>query len=109
MTDITCLNPETGMVDNWTIPAANATLHRSETAALLLANQPDAPFAAVCSDNPPARGAVPKHHSAGAKPRLRRTQRFSSLEPHTGGSRAQTGNSAPDTAHWRLPNSDKLT
>ena len=50
MVDIIGLNPETGMIDFWTVPAANATVHRSETAALLLANHPDAPFAAVYSD-----------------------------------------------------------
>ena len=50
MVDIIGLNPETGLLDFWTVPAANATVHRSETAALLLANHPDAPFAAVYSD-----------------------------------------------------------
>ena len=50
MVDIVGLNPETGLLDFWTVPAANATVHRSETAALLLANHPDAPFAAVYSD-----------------------------------------------------------
>ena len=52
MMDNSGLNPETGMVDHRTVPAANTTVHRSETAALLLANQPDAPFAAVYSDSP---------------------------------------------------------
>ena len=52
MTDISGINPETGTVDHRTVPAANATVHRSETAALLLANQLDAPFTAVYSDNP---------------------------------------------------------
>ena len=55
MMDIAGLNPGTGMVDFWTVPVANATVHRSETAALLLANHPNAPFAAVYSDTPSGR------------------------------------------------------
>ena len=55
MAEIYGLNPETGMAQLWTVPAANATVHRSETAALLLQNHPDARFAAVYSDTPTGR------------------------------------------------------
>ena len=50
MVDITGVDPVTGMMNVWRVPAANATVHRSETAALLLELYPDAPFVAVYGD-----------------------------------------------------------
>ena len=49
------INPETRMAQLYTVPVANATVHRSETADLLLEDHPDAPFVAVYSDTPTGR------------------------------------------------------
>ena len=49
------LDPETGAMNVWTAPATNATVHHSETTALLLANHPDAPFAALYGDTSTGR------------------------------------------------------
>ena len=55
MMEILGVNPETGLVNWYDVPVANATVHASETAAMLLANYPDAPFAAVYRDTPTGR------------------------------------------------------
>ena len=55
MMEILGVHPETGLVIWYDVPVANATVHASETAALLLANHPDVPFAAVYRDTPAGR------------------------------------------------------
>ena len=52
MMDILGVNPETGFAHWYHVPVANATVHASETATLLLDNYPDAPCAAVYRDTP---------------------------------------------------------
>ena len=55
MMTINGAHPGTGATVIWTVPTANATTHASETAELLLANYPHAPFAAVYRDTPAGR------------------------------------------------------
>ena len=64
MMTINGAHPGTGYTVIWTVPTANATTHASETAELLLANYPHAPFAAVYREHPPAAAGAcaPKTH-----------------------------------------------
>ena len=55
MMTIKAVHPGTGAMVIWTVPTANATTHVSETAELLLAKYPHAPFGAVYRDTPAGR------------------------------------------------------